>query len=283
MRLPKTLDGLRNNAVLMQTLADQIHLQSRQFSGGMPLNQLAIFFEVATAQSLGSYTSATEIRESLELDRRAVSRYLLSLSDAGYGGDIGMDLIEFFKDTSDQRVKRIGLTRKGEELALRLAHQLQEQAIIHMDLIETAAEKNLDDCHFMLGVDTRQELNVFLVRTGYVYGMYARMRRHMFADVPSYSPLNRDLVVLESKLDLTQKEINKTLSNLKYLKISKPSPIIVWLASDDNPKSLANILNRIVKDSGHSKAISFHNQRSLALGKAKIGTEWTYPELRAYP
>lgn len=276
------LSKLREYRVSLDTLAAQATLQADQFGGGMPLNQLAVFFEVANAQALGSYATTTDIRLKLELDRRAVSRYLLSLGDQGYGGGKGMELVEFIADTTDRRTKRIALTRKGEELALRLAHQLRETAIKHLEHIEHLASQRFTDCLFMLGVDREAKLNVFVVRKPYCYGLYALMRQRMFSDITNYNTQHVDLVVLERRFSLTKDEIDQTLDNLKALRIAKGSPIVVWLASDENPKSTATKLNRRAKQKGYSEIISFHSTRASALKQVGLPTDWTYPELFPY-
>ncbi len=123
---------IRDYKLMLNTLAEQTNLQVDHFGGSMTMNQLAVFFAVASAQACGSYTTTTDIRIKLEMDRRAVSRYLTALSQHKYGSAKGLQLIEFVESVTDKRVKHIALTRKGEELALRLAHHLQEIAIRHM-------------------------------------------------------------------------------------------------------------------------------------------------------
>lgn len=276
------LAKLREYRVSLNTLAKQSFLQATSFGGGMPLNQLAVFFEVASAQALGSYTTSTDIRLSLELDRRAVSRYLLALSKQGYGGNKGLQLIEFIEDTSDRRTKRVALTRKGEELAMQLAHHLRETAVKHLDHIHYVANQRLADCLFMLGVDVDAGVNVYVVRKPYCYGLFAFMRQCMFSDMQNFNSEHVDLVVIERQFTLTDKEIDQTISNVRPARRSKGSLIVVWLASADNPKLLANNINRRIKKKGLENHISFQRERTSALSRAGLGKNWSYPELFPY-
>lgn len=273
---------IRDYSLVLHTLAEQTNLQVGHFGGSMPVNQLAVFFEVASAQALGSYATTTDIRIKLAMDRRAVSRYLMALGQQGYGGVKGMQLIEFIEGATDKRVKRIALTPKGEELALRLAHHLQDDTIRNMPHIKQFVDREVSDSTFMLGVDCKVGINVFVVRKAYRHGLYAAMRQRMFSDIADYNFENFDLIVLERPLTLTNSEINQTLDNLSQLQKSKPSRIYVWLASDENPGELADRLGRHAVRRQVDNTISFHNKFEDIANHLNLPDGWALPELFPY-
>lgn len=276
------LAKIRDYKFALDTLAKQTTLHLDHLRGGMPLNQLAVFFEIASAQSLGMYPTTADIRLKLELDRRAVSRYLKALGEQDHDGGEGLQLIEFVENTADKRVKRIALTRKGEELALNLAQHLRNAVIENADSINTLTKDKLSDCLCMLGVDEDIPLNIYVVRKPYNIGLYSFMRQRMYSDISGYNVSYPSLVVLERRLLASAAEMKKMVTNLSAVHETDQTHLYMWLASNETPPALAARLNRLVKRSRQNPAASFFSTLDEIRQAVGLPRNWSLPDLTPY-
>lgn len=120
----------------MRTLG-RIIQEFRVIENDMPMSYAAVFLFVCKHLADDQQRpSIRDISDGLGMVRPSISRAVMALSDNRQGrtkrGDSapenarrGLGLLERHTDDYDLRVTRVGLSKKGEGLAIRLADQLE--------------------------------------------------------------------------------------------------------------------------------------------------------------
>ncbi len=241
-RALKDPDALAEYRVAITFSAHLTRVLADQLPEDVSLNQVRVLAEVLESASRKEVLEMRDLVARLGLGKSSVSRYVASLTNRGYGGKSGLDLLVQVEDPNDGRVRRVVLSPNGVALGAVVGEAMREALLVHKQRVIDYIQERSNYISVLAGLDQDAKVAVYEIRCPFSMGLYRSIVLKMISN-PNYQVFFSELVDLTNtpEIEIDDRSIAAAIDTVKSTPESMRRKMVFLVGEGAKYSPIANM------------------------------------------